>query len=579
MSNMRLKAPAVLAILVMIAVFLFFLKAAHADDFVILDFEGLEKGDLADRSFEVLSDVDIDIHAIGAGKGTEDVLHAYGWIIDDFTREPIWVMDYDNTDRVRGDRTLREFDGTVHLKKGFYTAYFFCGSSFFSGNIEIESFGEIVEIINDAFSDDANEEYKFKMVASHDDIRINHKPEPMHGTIVRQLEADEDDYYGDIGFSLDKKTPIRIYALGEYSKYDKTLVDYAWLINADTREKVWQMERWNTEHAGGASKNRKIDHVIDLEPGNYILYYTTDGSHSPEDWNAPPPYDPESWGVTLLVDNPDAGKNVKHYEDDHDQREILSIVRVGDDEYETEYFTVKQPVKLNIYAIGEYDKFGDEFADYAWIENLDDLSRVWEMTWRNTEPAGGASKNRKFVGNIDFDPGDYAVYYVTDGSHSYRDWNSSPPADQRRYGVTIYGVGDDFDKSSVVVSDSPIRTGNSLVSITRVGDDELAQQAFTLDKDSKVRVYAIGEGKDDVMYDYAWIEDAETGETVWSMIYRRTDPAGGAKKNRMVNDVLSLQRGSYIAYYVTDDSHSFRSWNDSKPRDPDKWGITITLVD
>lgn len=31
----------------------------------------------------------------------------------------------------------------------------------------------------------------------------------------------------------------------------------------------------------------------------------------------------------------------------------------------------------------------------------------------------------------------YRVFYETDGSHSYRDWNSTPPRDPERYGITL----------------------------------------------------------------------------------------------------------------------------------------------
>jgi hypothetical protein len=64
----------------------------------------------------------------------------------------------------------------------------------------------------------------------------------------------------------------------------------------------------------------------------------------------------------------------------------------------------------------------------------------------------------------------------------------------------------------------------------RVGDDERKRKSFTLDKDSEVRIYAIGEGRDHEMYDYGWIEDAKSGKAVWEMTYHMTEDAGGAGK-------------------------------------------------
>jgi hypothetical protein len=44
---------------------------------------------------------------------------------------------------------------------------------------------------------------------------------------------------------------------------------------------------------------------------------------------------------------------------------------------------------VRIYALGESS--GRDLADYGWIEDVKTGKRVWEMTYRTTEPAGGAS--------------------------------------------------------------------------------------------------------------------------------------------------------------------------------------------
>jgi hypothetical protein len=60
------------------------------------------------------------------------------------------------------------------------------------------------------------------------------------------------------------------------------------------------------------------------------------------------------------------------------------------------------------------------------------------MTYRVTEHAGGANKNRRFDGVIRLPAGNYVLRYATDGSHSFGDWNAAPPDDPEAYGITVY---------------------------------------------------------------------------------------------------------------------------------------------
>jgi hypothetical protein len=57
-----------------------------------------------------------------------------------------------------------------------------------------------------------------------------------------------------------------------------------------------------------------------------------------------------------------------------------------------------------------------------------------------------------------------------------------------------------------------------------------------------------------------------------------TTPAGGDKKNRLVNTTIHLGKGEYELHYRTDDSHSFNDWNADPPEDREHWGITLYKV-
>jgi len=115
--------------------------------------------------------------------------------------------------------------------------------------------------------------------------------------------------------------------------------------------------------------------------------------------------------------------------------------------------------------------------------------------------------------------------------------------------------------------------------MTGLRDNANKRTTFSLDKRTKIRIYAVGEGDRDEMYDYGWIENDNTGKIVWEMTWRNTEPAGGASKNRQYDDSVILEPGKYTVHYITDGSHSFNDWNAAKPRDPSSWGISVTMAE
>ena len=66
------------------------------------------------------------------------------------------------------------------------------------------------------------------------------------------------------------------------------------------------------------------------------------------------------------------------------------MIGIGDNANRSSGFTLKRPLDVRIYALGESSD--QEMVDYAWIVNALDHKRVWTMRYENTEPAGGSDK-------------------------------------------------------------------------------------------------------------------------------------------------------------------------------------------
>ncbi len=529
------------------------------------------------------------------GGNESQQMYASAWIIDATTRELVWDMTRDNTSG-RGSR--RTCDVQVTLKRGSYELYFQAygyasGGTFsrFSMNIDRRQkghstsrvLGGLLRFVGadeeeryDDFMEYAKDRWGVTLAVPEEDassIQTFSAPMKHEHAIVEETGVGDNLVFRrtlDVG----KETRIHVYAVGEGRQNDD-VVDFGWLVNARTRQRVWDMNLHNVEYAGGASKNIKYDADVTLPKGRYELYYVTDGSHSNDDWNARPPYDPFNCGVTITVVDPSDAAAIKVTENHgEDSNVIVKLTEIGDNEYRNAGFSLSRETPVHIYALGEAENDNREMADYGWIVNTKTHERVWTMERRETYHAGGDSKNRLADEIVTLPKGSYMVYYQTDGSHSYDQWNSDEPFDPEHWGITVTGAGEDFDARSVSTFSEEKEEG-ILAQLTRVGDDENKRQRFSVTSKTRVRVYAIGEADDDEMADYGWIENAATGERVWEMEYDNTSWAGGARKNRLADKTITLEKGEYVLHFRTDGSHAYNDWNDDPPEDRTHWGITV----
>ena len=553
-----------------------FLLLAHPDRSAaqnnVVDIHNIGHRNWKMETFSIERKLDLHVEARGAEAHWKDFMYAYAWILDARSRDVVWEMNLDNTSRRRREREL-EYEGTITLPAGDYEVYFAI-SPFIEG-VQIEGLGDLLEGIFHGFKDkrysrdwgitiDVENEKDMRYVHDFDSVQDD------QSSIIEMIRMGDDEFRKE-GFSLKSPTTVRIYAIGEGSRSEREMYDYGWIIDTSTRGRIWEMTARNSHHAGGVEKNLLHDDTIDLPPGDYMIYYVTDGSHSYDRWNARPPYDPTYWGITLWAINRDfSPQDVVPYLESREQKPIIELTRMRDDEFESQGFSLRRATKLHIYALGEYTS--DRFYDYGIILDAHTREKVWSMTRYNTDHAGGGKKNRLFDGVVEFPAGDYIVYYITDGSHSYHDWNTGPPYDPESWGITISVAEKDFNEEEVLEyreREDP----DILVNITGLGNHERQRERFHLSSDSKVRIYAIGEGDRDDMYDYGWIEN-ERGRVVWEMSYRNTEHAGGARKNRLFNDTVLLEEGEYKVEYRTDGSHSFEKWNSNPPNDPFHWGVS-----
>jgi hypothetical protein len=559
----------------------------------IVDIRSLKPRQTASVVFTVSTAEDIQVNAVGAEadsnrgalgwitamwdtnrQARKDPWIGNAWILDLATRRVVWELSA--ADTTHGAHATRLFDKPVRLAPGTYEAFYSAYPSMYVNDDrnDHEAARRFVNWVADAGFDDFRLTIRGNahVLTGADADRARRQFE--NGAVVA-LHADSKEKYLETGFTLDRAADVDLYAVGELREDGD--FDTAWLINADTRERLWKLTWRDSAPAGGAAKNRMAHITRHLPAGRYAAVYATDDSHDPSGWNAPPPHDPHDWGLLVRVNDPAARAAVKTFAYEHvpAAATIAAITRVGNKEARTRGFTLRHPMDVRVYALGEGRN--GRMDDYGWIMSASGHQRVWEMRYSDTEPAGGDAKNRLFDRTIHLDKGNYIVHYVTDDSHSYGDWNAAAPPDGQRWGITVLAAGPALDRAAV--ADYTERPDPSIVAQSvRVGDDARTAKRFTLGASSELRVFALGESSGSEMADYGWIENARTGTRVWEMTYRMTELAGGASKNRRFNGTITLPAGDYVLHYDTDDSHAFGSWNADPPDEPEMWGITLYRV-
>lgn len=394
-------------------------------------------------------------------------------------------------------------------------------------------------------------------------------------------------------FTLTKDGSVKLDgALGLFLDKGTELVFYGWILDSNSRKVVWQMINENKEFDRGVNE---INKTITLPKGDYELYYAAALNHSE---NVGESHNLVSRVINGIFDL-DKKKYTQTYRDQlkltvsgasgdfveanpielvnrQGKSAIISILRSPNDHRVQKAFVLTKETKVRIYAFGEG---GSHTAyDYGWIDDIGNNKRIWTMSEREIKTAGGAEKNILVNDVITLPAGKYLVSYTTDGSHSYAGWNSRPPNDPQFWGITIWPVNENELANATVIQD--FQFPKPVLELTKIKDDKKVSMNLTLIKPLTLRILCLGEGnRNGKMVDYGWISRADTGEKVWKIEGRENRHAGGGQKNRMIDEVIRLDKGNYIVNYITDDSHSYNDWNDAAPFEPERWGITLWVTD
>lgn len=531
---------------------------------------GSYPGELEVKNLRLKSNSNVKIRGKGLqiSRPGKDIV-SYGWIFDVAEQNVIWksIDRHKHSYRDNGDFSIKD---DVQLNKGDYKVYFL--NVYNEDNFKDEfDFGDIIDDIFKGLKNDDiayHKTYlKIEIISSNYESNIDIPLiEENQYPVVSFWEVDENEYKKE-QFRINKKTELKINYTGE--REEEQDYDYARIYEIPSHNVVWPNKNTIYEHAGGGEKNVQVRQTIELPEGLYEVSYVTDGSHSFSSWNTLPPGEPERWGITITCNNSDR-KNISR--ETMKIEPLVDLRGAGNNDILSQGFEITKEIDLRVICIGEY--IGDPY-DYGWIEDAETNERIWEFKETNTVHAGGDPKNRKFNEIMHFEPGKYILKYISDDSHSYLAWNEAPPYEQELWGISIWPVNDNDDNYIRLFDEDEFVEKNVIVEITKVGDSRELHKDFKIDENGKVRVYAIGEGKDHRMFDTAWIKNMDNEIIIWEMTFRKTKHAGGAWKNRLYNGPVYLEKGNYRLYYKTDGSHSYNDWNSAPPRDQENYGVKI----
>ena len=401
-------------------------------------------------------------------------------------------------------------------------------------------------------------------------------------------------------FEVLEPLDVQVYAVGELSDDGR---DYGWIENLGDRRRVWELTPDASAPAGGHSSNRMSVDTLHLSPGVYAAHFETDAGHAAHSWRANPPFDPEGWGISIRT-APERLAAIADFDPWETRSPLIELTRIGSSQHDHVAFTVAQSTDVVINALGEVSS-SDQY-DYGWIQS-ESGEKVWEMRHDNTTSAGGDHLNREALEIVRLPAGRYEAHFQTDDSHAHGDWQKDSPRRPERWGMAIFPLNRELPAEAFAVLErvtsvpSPPEPPQGwiptlpdfpdlpdlpsiealqrhvAVRMNGVGNGANLREEFHLRDPRDVIVIAQGEILPTDRYDFAWIERADNGETVWSMTWDNTIPAGGDERNRAFAGSVTLDAGNYVVRYRSDPSHAFGDFGKIAPNSPQSWGISVVV--
>lgn len=387
-------------------------------------------------------------------------------------------------------------------------------------------------------------------------------------------------------FEVIDNTDLRINGRGVLVRRPgRDIITYSWIIDTDSKEVIWNSIDSQRNYYKDDGEFRIRDEIR-LNRGTYKLYfintYEENGFEDTEHFDLGEFLGEVLKGIKnkdidyyrlyleLEAEDSELDLKVEPHLIDQDRFPVVSFWEVNENEYKKEQFSLDKDTKLKIHYTGER-KNGDDY-DYARIYALETHKIVWPDNQTQYTHAGGGEKNVEAIQTITLPQGNYEVSYVTDGSHSFNNWNTLPPKEPEMWGISI--SCDNSDRRNLTKKTVDYEP---LVDLRGAGNNDNISQGFEINQDVDLRVICIGEYLGEP-YDYGWIEEAKTHQRIWEFNEDNTVHAGGDQKNRKFNDIIHFEKGKYILHYVSDDSHSYLSWNEAPPYEQDLWGISVWPV-
>jgi hypothetical protein len=229
------------------------------------------------------------------------------------------------------------------------------------------------------------------------------------------MDRFDEDELRVIGFELTQDGTIEVEAVGARPRYSDHLSAYGWIINAATRDVVWSMDEERTSRDDDSRSLRRVESKLDLKQGRYELYFWAGTMGHGHDYNfgnvsrllrgswTNHHNRDDRWeledaikdcAITLSSDKLSKAA-IKEFEPTGELRNtLLSNNKMRDEEHRETGFELSRDMQLRVYAVIEFPDDWRSPADHAWIRDAASREIVWEMEWRDSDPAGGAKKNR-----------------------------------------------------------------------------------------------------------------------------------------------------------------------------------------